>query len=133
MSTKTCVARAFCAVLTAAVASAPDRAHSLEAEPRGGLHLGRLSRGDERMWRAVEQIASATDADGTPRSPTLRRLLEWARTSPHALHVEMVPPSKLPAGLVGVFRVERPDPAGRSHVAVIRLCPTNIQRAKVSR
>jgi hypothetical protein len=45
----------------------------------------------------------------------------------------MVSPSKLAAGLVGVFRVEHLDPAGRRHVAVIRLCPTNIQRAKASR
>jgi hypothetical protein len=33
--------------------------------------------------------------------------------------------------MAGVFRVESPDLAGLRHVAVIRLCPSNIQRAKV--
>jgi hypothetical protein len=84
------------------------------------------------LWRAIEQVVAGSDAAGAPRSPTLRQLWDWARTSPHDIHVEMVPPSKLAAGLVGVFRVERRDPEGRSHVAVIRLCPRNIERAKVS-
>lgn len=39
----------------------------------------------------------------------------------------MVSRSKIPTGHVGVFRVERVDPAGLTHVAVIRLCPWNIE------
>jgi hypothetical protein len=45
----------------------------------------------------------------------------------------MVSPFKVTAGTAGVFRVERVDPAGRSHVAVIRLCPRNIRFARVAR
>src|SRR5262245_59304188 len=131
MSTRARVARAFFVVITAGVVSDADRALALPADPPG-LNLGPLSRGDRDVSPAITQVAAPSRAAGAPRPPTLRRLIEWARTSPHVLHVETVPPSKLPAGLVGVFRVERPDPAGRSHVAVIRLCPTNIQRAKVS-
>jgi hypothetical protein len=42
----------------------------------------------------------------------------------------MVSRSKVAAGVVGVFRVERVDPAGLTHVVVIRLCPWNIERAR---
>jgi len=155
MSIRTCVASAFCVVLTTGVASAadPDPARETDAHPglqkRGpaatgiprpapvttgkGLLLDRLSRGHVRTWRAIEKVAVASHASGEPRSPTLRRLWDWARTSTHVLHVEMISPFMQPAGIAGVFRVERIDPAGQSHVVVIRLCPRNIRSAVVGR
>jgi hypothetical protein len=101
------------------------------AQP-SGLCLDRLSKGDLRIWRAIEEVVAASDLSGAPRSPSLRRLWDWARASTHVIHVEMVPPSRLAAGMAGVFRVESTDLAGLRHVAVIRLCPSNIQRAKVA-
>ena len=127
MSNARCVARAFCVIVTAGVASAPDPARAGEAGT--GLLLDRLSKKHVRTWRVIEQVVAASGPSGEPRSPTLRRLWQWARTSTHALHVEMVSRSKTATGHVGVFRVERVDPAGLTHVAVIRLCPRNIQRA----
>jgi hypothetical protein len=148
MSIRTHVAGCFCVALAGGIAGAPDAAAALNTDPRpgvasatiapqppapaGGLRLDRLSKGDRRLWRAIEEVVAASDAAGAPRSSTLRRLWEWARTSPHVLHVEMVPPSKLAAGMVGVFRVESFDPEGLRHVGVIRLCPINIRRGKVS-
>ena len=155
MSIGTCVARAFCVALTAGVASASDPAPARETDPHSGLErrdsvpmmvggfvparggtgllLERLSKADVRIWRGIEKVVAASDASGQPRSPTLQRLWEWARTTPHVLHVEMVSPFGQPAGIAGVFRVERVDPAGQSHVAVIRLCPRNIRNAKAAR
>jgi hypothetical protein len=138
MSTRTCVVRALCVVLTTAGATGLRPAHAVEvagsrpAEPKRGFLLDRLSRSAVRTWHAIAEVVAASDASGAPRSPTLRRLWEWARTSPHALHVEMVSPSKLAAGVVGVFRVERFDPAGQSHVAVIRLSPQRIRYANAN-
>ena len=135
MSIKTCVARAFCVVVTAAVAGAPHPARagepdhlpvperqapratvvsSLPARAGTGFRLDRLSKGHVRTWRAIEQVVAASGPFGEPRSPRLRRLWEWARTSPHVLHVEMVSRSRVAAGIVGVFQVERVDPAGLS-------------------
>jgi hypothetical protein len=153
MSIRTCVAEAFCVAIVAGVASAADPAPARETDLlRGlerpdsvatvvvsspparagtGLLLERLSKGHLRIWRAIQEVVAASDASGEPRSPTLRRLSEWARTSPHVLHVEMVSPFGQPAGTAGVFRVERIDPASQSHVAVIRLCPRNIRYAVV--
>ena len=128
MSIGTCVARAFCVIVTVGVAGALDSAHAGEAGT--GFVLERLSKGHVRVWRAIEQVVSASNPSGEPRSPTLRRLWEWARTSTHVLHVEMVSPLKMASGQVGVFDVERVDPAGLRHVTVIRLCPRNIELAR---
>ena len=134
MSIRSCVVRAFCVIVTAGVASAPGFACAGETDHLPGAGTGflldRLSKGHVRTWRAIEQVVAASGPSGEPRSPTLRRLWEWARTSTHVLHIEMVSRSKVAAGVVGVFRVERVDPAGLNHVAVIRLCPWNIQRAR---
>jgi hypothetical protein len=130
MSIGTGVARAFCVVVTVGVVGACDPAWAEETDPHG-LLLERLSKGELRVWRAIEQVVAASNTSGQPRSPTLRHLWEWARTSPHVLHVEMVSPSKMATGIVGGFHVERVDPAGLRHVAVIRLCPGNIERARV--
>jgi hypothetical protein len=113
-------------VATVVVGSFPARAGR-------GLLLDRLSKADVRIWRAIEEVVAASNASGQPRSRTLRRLWEWAQTTGHVLHVEMVSPFGQPAGIAGVFRVERVDPAGLSHVAVIRLCPRNIRYAKAAR
>jgi hypothetical protein len=129
MSIKTCLARVLCVFVTAAVASAPDPARAGEAGK--GLLLDRLSKRYFRTWSAIEKVLAASGPAGEPRSPTLRRLWEWARTSTHALRVEMVSRSKIPTGHVGVFRVEHVDPSGLTHVAVIRICPRNIQVARV--
>jgi hypothetical protein len=135
MSIRSCVARAFCVIVTAGVAGAPDPARAGEKDHLPGAGTGflldRLSKGHVRTWRAIEQVVLASGPSGEPRSPTLRRLWEWARTSAQVFHVEMVSKSKMPTGHVGLFRVERVDPAGLTHVAVIRLCPWNIQRASV--
>jgi len=155
MSTRKCVATAFSVALSAGVAGASDPAPARETDPHSGLEtrdsvptvvagsvparagtglvLERLSKADVRIWRAIEKVVAASEASGQPRSPTLRRLSEWARTTLHVLHVEMVSPFGQPAGIAGLFRVERVDPAGQSHVAVIRLCPRNIRYAKAAR
>jgi hypothetical protein len=148
MSIRKRVASCFCIALAGGLAGvpavaarkgdlAPAAASAKAASPHpgaveGGLVLDRLSKGDLRIWRAIERVVAESDASGTPRSPTLRRLLDWAGTSTHVLHVEMVGPPRLAAGQAGVFRVEHFDPTGLRHGAVIRLCPENIQRAKAS-
>src|SRR5688572_25410704 len=138
MSSRRCVARALCVVLTTASVTGLRPAQAVEVDgsrsnaTNRGFVLDRLSKRDVRYWRAIEEVVTASDASGAPRSRTLRRLWEWARTSTHSIHIEMVSPSKLAAGTVGVFRVERFDPAGHSHVTVIRLSPERIRFAKTN-
>jgi hypothetical protein len=155
MSIGTCVARVCSVAFIAGVAGASDPIPARErdlppgierrdpvttpvvglppAKPGAGPLLDRLSKKDIRIWRAIEEVVRASSPSGQPRSPTLRRLWEWARTTTHVIHVEMVSPFLKPAGMAGNFRVERTDPAGVSHVAVIRLCPRNIRLAVVGR
>jgi hypothetical protein len=118
-------------VLVVGAGILPGAAFAIE-DGAMGLRLDRPSKGDLRLWRSIEEIAAASDATGASRSPTLRRLWDWARTSPHVLRIEMVAPSRMAAGMAGLFRVESVDPAGLRHVAVISLCPENIRRAATS-
>jgi hypothetical protein len=129
MSIRSKVARVSCVILTA-IAGATTVVASPPAGARTGFLLDRLSKGHIRTWRAIEQVVAASGTSGEPCSPTLRRLWEWALTSTHVLHVEMVCPSNA-VGMVGVFRVERVDPTGLAHVAVIQLCPRGIGYARV--
>jgi len=100
MSIGTCVARAFCVIVTVGVAGALDPARAGETNLHSGLEpldarrttavgstparggtgfvLERLSKGHVRVWRAIERVVSASNPSGEPRSPTLRRLWEWA-------------------------------------------------------
>ena len=128
MSIGKCVARALCVIVTVGVAGALDPARA--GEVGTGFVLERLSKRHVRILRAIELVVSASNPSGEPRSPTLRRLWEWARTSRHVIHVEMLSPLKMASGQVGVFHVELVDPAGLRHVAVIRLCPRNIELAR---
>jgi hypothetical protein len=149
MSIRTRVARILCVVATVGLAHAaggagahygppaptsrsPEATRRAPPETQTGFVLDRLSKRDLRAWRAIEEVAAATDDDGQPRSPTLRRLWDWAEASPHAIHVELVPRSKVANGVVGIFRAERADPTGSHHTAVIRLCPANIRHARVA-
>jgi hypothetical protein len=146
MSIRSHVARALC-VVAAGVASLPratfaveEGAHAVSSPAAvgrpvvegGGLLVDRLSKGDLRLWQSIEEVVAAKDGAGIPRSPTLRRLWEWAGASSHAIHIQMVAPSKLARGMAGVFRVESFDPAGLRHVATVSLCLSNIQRARPS-
>jgi hypothetical protein len=130
MSIRGHVGRALC-VVAAGVASLPGVAFAVEGGDRG-LLVDRLSGRDLRLWHSIEEVVTAKDGAGIPRSRTLRRLWEWAGASSHAIHIEIVAPSNLARGMAGVFRVESFDPAGLRHVAVVRLCPSNIQRARPS-
>jgi len=150
MSIQSCFARSFCVCLTVSILAAPKPAaardggpqaniegrvlagESPRTRPAGGIVLDRLSKAHRRLWREIEEVVVAADASGQPRSATLRRLWDWAQASPHALQVEMVSPSSVANGKAGEFRLERVDPAGLSHVAVIQLCPENIRRAAIS-
>jgi len=151
MSLRTFAARSLCAVTPLVLAAPPEAWAVRENAPgrrqvdsqtpilrqrapsaRTGLVLERLSERDLRQWREIEEVVAATVPGGAPRSETLRRLWEWARTTPHVIHVEIVEPSEVPNGIAGEFVVERVDPAKLSHTGLVRLCPGNIRNGRVA-
>src|SRR5262249_39305297 len=91
----------------------------------------RLKGKDLRRWNAIERIVFAEDIDGRPLHPTLRGLWERLERSNHTVYIEM--PSRGPAvsNTAGVFLIEKFDPEGLRHVAVIRLYPETIDQAYV--
>lgn len=100
--------------------------------PATGLLTSRLSPKEIVRWRAIEQIVFAEDSKRQPRHPTLRSLWEWVETSGHAIFIEFVR-SNQPSttSTAGHFHVEKLDPRGERHVAIIKLNLTKIDQAYI--
>jgi hypothetical protein len=107
----------------------------LESEPQqadsSGLITSRLSVKELERWKEIERIVTASDADQRPLHPVLRNLWEWVETSGHAVFVELATSTRASTCTAGSFAIERFDPKGEKHVAVIRLNLSSIDRAYV--
>jgi len=73
----------------------------------------------------------AEDIEGQPLHPTLRDLWDRLERSGHVIYIEMGSSGRAISNIAGLFHIERLDPDGRRHVAVIRLYPETIDRAYV--
>jgi hypothetical protein len=93
----------------------------------------RLKGKDIRRWDAIQRIIFAEDADGQPLHPMLRGLWDQLERSGHTIYIEMRGAGRAISNTAGVFMLERFDPEGVRHVAVIRIYPENIDRAFVGR
>jgi hypothetical protein len=106
-----------------------------ETRPRRALADGiitdRLTDKDLRRWNAIKRIVFAEDSDGQPLHPTLRGLWEKLERSGHTIYIEMRGMGRAISNTAGIFQIERLDPEGVRHVAVIRLYPDTIDRAFV--
>src|SRR5262249_9765017 len=98
-----------------------------------GLITDWLSAKQLKRWDAIKRLALAQEADHKPLHPTLPQLWEWAETSGHAIYIELLGPEAVSKSLAGEFRIERLDPQGKRHVAVIRLFLANIDKVYVGR
>lgn len=99
--------------------------------PPTGFVTERLSAGDLEIWKTVERIVFAEDAEGQSLHPTLRNLWQWVETSGHTIFIEMIKVRGISNCTAGLFTIERFDPLGEHHVAVIKLNLTNINLAYV--
>jgi hypothetical protein len=91
----------------------------------------RLSGKDLRRWEAIKRIVFAEDFEGQPLHPTLRGLWDRLERSGHIIYIEMRGMGRAISNTAGVFHIERFDPEGQMHVAIIRLYPETIDRAYV--
>jgi len=94
-----------------------------------GFRTDRLSPRHLQCWRAIERVVLAEDARGEARHPVLRALYQSVAESGHVVHVELIDGGEFVSILAGQFLVERVDPAGLSHVGVLRLNLRTIDRA----
>lgn len=86
-----------------------------------GLITTRLSERQLRRWKTIARLVFAIDKAGLPLHPTLRSLWEWAESCPHAIYIELPNRGSYRGTGAGQFKIERFDPAGKRHVAVIKL------------
>jgi hypothetical protein len=116
--------------LTDAAAQAQDSA-LLHRASATNIVTDRLSGKDLRRWDAIKRLVFAEDIEGLPLHPTLRRLWDQLERSGHTIYIEMSGTGRAVSNTAGVFHIERFDPEGLRHVAVIRLYPETIDRAYV--
>src|SRR5574341_1857257 len=86
-----------------------------------GLITTRLSERQLRRWKTIARLVFAIDKAGHPLHPTLRSLWEWAESCPHTIYIELPNRGSYRGTGAGQFKIEKFDPAGKRHVAVIRL------------
>lgn len=99
--------------------------------PPTGFVTERLSASEKGKWKAVERIVFAEDKEGQPLHPTLRNLWQWIETSGHTIFIEIIKTRGTSNCTAGLFTIERFDPLGEHHIAVIKLNLTNINLAYV--
>lgn len=116
--------------LAESTARAQDSAR-LNRAPATNIITDRLTSKDLRRWNAIKRIVFAEDIEGQPLHPTLRRLWDQLERSGHVIYIEMRGMGRAISNTAGVFHIERFDPEGLKHVAVIRLYPEVIDRAYV--
>lgn len=110
-------------------------AEAQDARPRRvtttGIITERLSPKTLQRWNAIERIVFAEDGSGQPLHPTLRGLWEWVEASGHAVYIELATSNRVSTCTAGSFSIEKLDPQGKRHEAVVRLYLSNIDQAYV--
>lgn len=104
---------------------------SSQAAEFSGLITSRLSLKELERWKAIERLVFAEDTNRQPLHPTLRNLWEWVETSGHAVFVEITRSTRTSTCTAGSFIIERFDPKGERHIALIKLNLSNIDQAYV--
>ncbi len=109
----------------------PNTAPPNRSAESSGLITTRLSVKELERWKVIERLALAEGADRQPLHPTLRNLWEWIETSGHTVFVQISRSTKRSTCTAGSFVIERFDPRGDRHIAVINLNLSNIDQAYV--
>ena len=108
-------------------------AEAQEVRPRRinniGISTERLSTKDLARWRKLERLIQTDDPCGQALYPTLRSLWDWLTSSSHLVQIELVRSTPVVGSVAGNFRIERFDPSGKRHIAVLTLSLNTIDRA----
>ncbi len=99
--------------------------------PLTGFVTERLSANEYEKWKAIERIVFTEDKERQPLHPTLRNLWQWIETSGHTVFIEIIKVRGSSDCTAGLFTIERFDPLGEHHIAVIKLNLININMAYV--
>jgi hypothetical protein len=91
----------------------------------------RLSAKDIQRWRKIKSIIFCSKHAGPACHPTLVKLWNQLETSGHAVYIELISDKHFISSNGGSFKIERFDPLGLRHEAVIRLYLNNINQAYV--
>jgi hypothetical protein len=110
--------------------SGPARA---DATASVGIRTDRLTPRQLQTWRSIEQIIQAVDRTGRPLHPRLFSLWQWARTSGHAIYIELIDEKNPQTYHAGYLSVLEPNGKDTSKIAVIQLWCSIIEKASVQK
>jgi len=98
---------------------------------RTGFVTARLSVRELEKWQKIEKVVFAENDSRQPLHPTLRNMWQWIETSGHTVYVDIVNWRGRVNCIAGEFKIEKFDPLGERHVAVIKLNLASIKQAYV--
>lgn len=118
------------ALLSLSAVTVPDHRFT-NPYPQPGFITERLSPTEFEKWKSIERVVFAEDIERQPSHPTLRNLWQWIETSGHTVYIEFIQLRGGTSCTAGLFSIERFDPLGSHHIAVIKLNLDSINLAYV--
>ncbi len=118
-------------LLTAFAEEQLPRKQSKSPDEPTGLLTNRLNAKELKRWKSIERLVFAEDSERQPLHPTLRWMWEWIDTSGYSVYVEVVRVNRTSTCTAGNFHIERFDPLGERHIAVIKINLPNIDQAYI--
>ena len=115
----------FTTILTSSIQAQTDDSR------RRGFLLDRLSIKQLKTWLTINKLIHSEDLNGQLLHPTLKALFDRLQNSYHTIYLEFDDSSEGCPYIAGMFDIERLDPEGESHIAVIKLRLRIIERASV--
>src|SRR5262245_529924 len=98
---------------------------------RRGILLDRLSIKQLETWLTMIKLIHSEDQNGQILHPTLKALFDRLENSDHTIYLQFDDSRGGSPYIAGIFDIERLDPEGESHVAVIKLRLRIIEQASV--
>ncbi|HQR31728.1 MAG TPA: hypothetical protein PLK30_03255 [Blastocatellia bacterium] len=118
------------ALLSLSAVTVPGHTYTTLFPPTGFI-TERLSTAELEKWKSIERVVFAENIERQPSHPTLRNLWQWIETSGHTVYIEFIQLRGGTSCTAGLFLIERFDPLGNHHIAVVKLNLDSINQAYV--
>ncbi len=95
-----------------------------------GFRTERLNNRGRNIWENIRKIVFARDEFGRIIHPRLVSMYEELDRSGHEIYIELPTMGRRLSNLAGLFSIEKLDPSGLRHAAVIRIYTNNIDMSQ---
>jgi DNA-binding ferritin-like protein (Dps family) len=120
---------AFCYDGSVVRAQSDDSSLQEKSAHAQGIRTDRIPPKKYKRWESIKRFVFAEDGTGWPLHPMLQSLWEQLDRSGHTVYIILCDRANNYSNIAGDFQIERFDPLGINHVALIRLYPAVIDNA----